>query len=97
MGRRIALSLIMFPIIARTTEEALKLIPDTYREAGHALGIPKAIVILKILLRAAKGGIVTGIMLSVARIAGETAPLIMTILGSKDGLEVQKPQWMRSH
>ena len=79
----VALSLIMFPIIARTTEEALKLIPDTYREAGHALGIPKAVVTVKILLTAAKGGIVTGVMLSVARIAGETAPLIMTILGSK--------------
>ena len=79
----LALSLIMFPIIARTTEEALKLIPDTYREAGTALGIPKSIINLKILLSAAKSGIVTGVMLSVARIAGETAPLIMTILGSK--------------
>ena len=79
----VALSLIMFPIIARTTEESLKLIPDTYREAGHALGIPKSVVTLKVLLTAAKGGIVTGVMLSVARIAGETAPLIMTILGSK--------------
>ena len=79
----IALSLIMFPIIARTTEEALKLIPDTYREAGHALGIPKMGCHFENFTKAAKGGIVTGIMLSVARIAGETAPLIMTILGSK--------------
>jgi phosphate transport system permease protein len=77
-----ALSLIMFPIIARTTEESLKLVPLTYREAGLALGLKKWVVTLRIVLSAAKSGMITGILLSVARIGGETAPLIMTVLGS---------------
>ena len=77
-----ALSIIMLPIIMRTTEESLKLVPVTYREAGYALGIRRWNVILKIVLASAKSGLVTGIMLSVARIAGETAPLIFTILGN---------------
>ncbi|MBI5697432.1 MAG: phosphate ABC transporter permease PstA [Thaumarchaeota archaeon] len=77
-----ALSLIMFPIIARTTEESLKLVPLTYREAGMALGLKKWIVTFRIVLSAAKSGMITGILLAVARISGETAPLIMTVLGS---------------
>ena len=77
-----ALALIMFPIIARTTEESLKMVPVTYREAGMALGLRKWVVTMRIVIAAAKEGMVTGIMLSVARIGGETAPLIMTILGS---------------
>ncbi|MEO9309787.1 MAG: phosphate ABC transporter permease PstA [Nitrososphaera sp.] len=77
-----ALSLIMFPIVARTTEESLKMVPLTYREAGLALGLKKWIVICRIVLSAAKSGMVTGILLAVARIGGETAPLIMTVLGS---------------
>jgi phosphate transport system permease protein len=77
-----ALSIIMLPIITRTTEESLKLVPVTYREAGHALGIKQWIVITRILLTSAKSGLITGIMLAVARIGGETAPLIFTILGS---------------
>ena len=77
-----ALSLIMFPIVARTTEESLKMVPLTYREAGLALGLRQWSVIMRIVLSAAKNGIVTGVLLSVARIGGETAPLIMTILGS---------------
>lgn len=77
-----ALSIIMLPIIARTTEESLKLVPITYREAGYALGIRRWIVITRIIISSAKSGLITGIMLSVARIGGETAPLIMTILGS---------------
>ncbi len=86
-----ALSLIMFPIVARTTEESLKLVPITYREAGMALGLKRWVITLKIVLSAAKSGMVTGILLSVARIGGETAPLIMTILGSSQffaGLDV---------
>ena len=79
-----ALSIIMLPIITRTTEESLKLVPVTYREAGYALGIKRSIVIFRILLTSAKSGLVTGIMLAVARIGGETAPLIFTILGSSD-------------
>lgn len=77
-----ALSLIMFPIVARTTEESLKMVPMTYREAGIALGLKKWIVTLRIVISAAKSGMITGILLSVSRIGGETAPLIMTILGS---------------
>lgn len=77
-----ALSLIMFPIVARTTEESLKMVPLTYREAGMALGLKKWIVTMRIVISAAKSGMITGILLSVSRIGGETAPLIMTILGS---------------
>ena len=77
-----ALSIIMLPIITRTTEESLKLVPITYREAGFALGIKRWAVITRIIIASAKSGMVTGIMLAVARIAGETAPLIFTILGS---------------
>ena len=77
-----ALSLIMFPIVARTTEESLKMVPMTYREAGTALGLKKWVITFRIVISAAKSGMVTGIMLSVSRIGGETAPLIMTILGS---------------
>ncbi len=77
-----ALSLIMFPIVARTTEESLKLVPLTYREAGLALGLKKWVITLRIIFSAAKSGMVTGILLSIARIGGETAPLIMTVLGS---------------
>ncbi len=77
-----ALSIIMLPIITRTTEESLKLVPITYREAGFALGIKRWAVITKIILSQAKNGLVTGILLAVARIAGETAPLIFTILGN---------------
>jgi phosphate transport system permease protein len=77
-----ALSLIMFPIVARTTEESLKMVPITYREAGIALGLKKWVITFRIVLSAAKSGMITGILLAVARIGGETAPLIMTVLGS---------------
>ncbi len=77
-----ALSLIMFPIVARTTEESLKMVPVTYREAGTALGLKKWVITFRIVVSAAKNGMITGILLSVSRIGGETAPLIMTILGS---------------
>lgn len=77
-----ALSLIMFPIVARTTEESLKMVPVTYREAGIALGLKKWVITFRIVISAAKSGMITGILLSVSRIGGETAPLIMTILGS---------------
>jgi len=77
-----ALALIMFPIVARTTEESLKMVPVTYREAGMALGLRHWVVTMRIVIAAAKNGMVTGVLLAVARIGGETAPLIMTILGS---------------
>lgn len=77
-----ALALIMFPIVARTTEESLKMVPVTYREAGMALGLKQWVVITRVVISAAKSGLVTGVLLAVSRIGGETAPLIMTILGS---------------
>ena len=77
-----ALALIMFPIVARTTEESLKMVPVTYREAGMALGLKQWVVTIRVVISAAKSGLVTGVLLAVARIGGETAPLIMTILGS---------------
>ena len=92
-----ALALIMFPIVARTTEESLKMIPVTYREAGIALGLKQWVVIIRIVLSAAKNGMVTGVLLSVARIGGETAPLIMTILGSICFSKVLILQWMLFH
>src|SRR5574340_897201 len=67
-----ALSIVMLPIIMRTTEESLKLVPVTYREAGYALGIRRYKVVFTIVLSSAKNGLVTGILLSIARIAGET-------------------------
>ena len=77
-----ALALIMFPIVTRTTEESLKMVPITYREAGMALGLKKWVITMRIVIAAAKNGLITGVLLSVSRIGGETAPLIMTILGS---------------
>jgi phosphate transport system permease protein len=77
-----ALSIIMIPIVVRVTEETLKIVPNSLREAGYSLGIPKRKVVSYIVLKSAKSGIITGIMLAISRIAGETAPLIMTILGT---------------
>jgi phosphate transport system permease protein len=78
-----ALGLLMLPTVTRTTEELLRLVPDSLREAGLALGIAKWRVILRIVLVTGAPGIVTGILLAVARIAGETAPLLFTALGSR--------------
>jgi phosphate transport system permease protein len=78
----LALSIIMIPIIVRVTEETLKIVPHSLREAGYALGISKAKITMNIVLTTAKSGVLTGIVLGIARIAGETAPLIMTILGT---------------
>ncbi|MGH9955002.1 MAG: phosphate ABC transporter permease PstA, partial [Nitrososphaera sp.] len=78
----VALSIIMIPIVVAVTEETLKLVPNSIREAAHSLGIPKWKVTLFITLRSAQNGVLTGIILAVSRIAGETAPLIMTILGT---------------
>jgi phosphate transport system permease protein len=74
----LSLAMIMIPTVARTTEELLKLVPIHVREAGLALGIPRWKVILRIVLRGSIGGIMTGVMLAIARAAGETAPLIFT-------------------
>jgi phosphate transport system permease protein len=82
MAGAVALSIIMIPIVLGVTEETLKLVPNSVREAGHSLGIPKWRVTLSITLMSAKNGVLTGIVLGISRIAGETAPLIMTILGT---------------
>ncbi|MEM2139563.1 MAG: phosphate ABC transporter permease PstA [Nitrososphaera sp.] len=82
MAGAFALSIIMIPIVVGVTEETLKLVPNSVREAGHSLGIPKWKVTIFITLMAAKSGVLTGIVLAMSRIAGETAPLIMTILGT---------------
>jgi phosphate transport system permease protein len=78
----VALSIIMIPIVVGVTEETLRLVPNSLREAGHSLGAPKWKVTLFITLKSAKNGVLTGIVLAISRIAGETAPLIMTILGT---------------
>ena len=78
----VALGIMMLPVIIRSTEETLKLIPDSLREASLALGVPYFRTILKVILPAGISGIATGILLSVARIAGETAPLLFTAFGS---------------
>lgn len=78
----IALAIIVIPIVVRTTEDMLRLIPDTLREAAIGLGAPKWKMITFVCYRAAREGIVTGILLAIARIAGETAPLIFTSLGN---------------
>ena len=78
-----ALSLIVIPVVIRTTENMLQLIPSGLREAAYALGAPKWKVILSITLKAARAGVVTGVMLAVARIAGETAPLLFTALSNQ--------------
>ena len=79
----IALALIVIPVVIRTTENMLQLIPSSLREAAYALGAPKWKVILSITLKAARAGVVTGVMLAVARIAGETAPLLFTALSNQ--------------
>ena len=78
----LALAIIVIPIVVRTTEDMLRLIPSTLREATVALGAPKWKMIVLVCYRAARDGIVTGILLAIARIAGETAPLLFTSLGN---------------
>jgi phosphate transport system permease protein len=78
----VALSIMLIPIVARTTDESLKLVPNSVREASLALGIHKWKTTLRIVVPAAKSGVVTGTLLAIARIAGETAPILLTILGS---------------
>ena len=78
-----ALALIVIPVVIRTTQSMLNLVPNSLREAAYALGAPKWKVILSITLKAARAGVVTGILLALARIAGETAPLLFTALSNQ--------------
>jgi phosphate transport system permease protein len=79
----LALALIVIPVVIRTTENMLTLIPNALREAAYALGTPKWKVILRITLNAARAGVITGVLLALARIAGETAPLLFTALSNQ--------------
>ena len=78
-----ALALIVIPVVIRTTENMLKLVPDSLREAAAALGTPQWKMILKVTLRSVRAGVITGILLAVARISGETAPLLFTALNNQ--------------
>jgi phosphate transport system permease protein len=78
-----ALSLLVIPVVLRTTEDMLLLVPGSMREAAAALGAPRAAVISRVAYRAAKAGIVTGVLLAVARVSGETAPLLFTALNNQ--------------
>ncbi|WP_265522670.1 phosphate ABC transporter permease PstA [Oerskovia flava] len=75
----VALSVLMIPVVVRSTEEMLKLVPNELREASYALGVPKWLTVVKVVLRTSVAGIVTGVMLSIARVIGETAPLLITV------------------
>jgi len=79
----VALAIIVIPVVVRTTEDMLLLVPNTLREAAAALGLPRAYIVRRIAYRAARAGIVTGILLAIARISGETAPLLFTALNNQ--------------
>src|SRR5437588_4190940 len=79
----VALAVIVVPVVVRTTEDMLNLVPNQLREAASALGLPRAVVISKVCYRAARAGMITGVLLAVARISGETAPLLFTALNNQ--------------
>ena len=79
----VALAVIVIPVVVRTTEDMLILVPDTLREAAASIGLPRSLMITRIAYRAAKAGMVTGVLLAVARISGETAPLLFTALNNQ--------------
>jgi len=79
----VSLAVIVVPVVVRTTEDMLLLVPDTLREAARALGLPRSIVIRKVAYSAARAGLVTGVLLAIARISGETAPLLFTALNNQ--------------
>ena len=79
----LALAVIMLPIVVRTSEELVRLVPSSLREAALALGVPEWKVVLRVVLPTARAGIITGVMVSIARVAGETAPLLFTAFGNR--------------
>ena len=81
----VALSVLMIPVVIRSTEEMLRLVPNELREASFALGVPKWLTIIRIVLRTAVAGITTGVMIAIARVIGETAPLLITV-GATDSI-----------
>ncbi len=87
-----SLAIMMLPLIIRSTEETLKMIPDTIKEAGFALGVPYHKIILRVLIPTGASGLLTGILLAISRIIGETAPLMLTALGSMAvNYNIEKP------
>lgn len=84
----VALALIMLPVVVRTTEDMLAMVPDSLRESGLALGVPRWRTIIGVVFRSAKGGVLTGVLMALARVSGETAPLLFTALNS--------PFWVES-
>lgn len=88
----VALAVIVIPVVLRTTEDMLMLVPDTLREAAASIGLPRALMITRIAYRAASAGMLTGVLLAVARISGETAPLLFTALNNQFGsLDLNAP------
>jgi phosphate transport system permease protein len=88
----IALAVIVVPVVVRTTEDMLLLVPNPLREAAAALGLPRSQIIMKVAYRAARAGLMTGVLLAIARVSGETAPLLFTVLSSPYfGLDVTAP------
>jgi phosphate transport system permease protein len=79
----VALAVLVVPVVVRTTEDMLNLVPNTLREAGAALGMPRSVVIQRIGYRAARAGLLTGVLLAIARVSGETAPLLFTALNNQ--------------
>jgi phosphate transport system permease protein len=79
----VALAVIVVPVVVRTTEDMLLLLPDTLREAATSIGMPRAVMITRVAYRAARAGMITGVLLAVARISGETAPLLFTALNNQ--------------
>jgi phosphate transport system permease protein len=79
----LALAVIVIPVVVRTTEDMLSLVPNSLREAASALGLPRSLVIRRIAYRAARAGLITGVLLATARVAGETAPLLFTALSNQ--------------
>jgi phosphate transport system permease protein len=77
IGGSIALSVLMIPVVVRSTEEMLKLVPNELREASYALGVPKWLTVVKVVLPTSIGGIITGVMIAISRVIGETAPLLV--------------------
>jgi len=79
----VALAVIVIPVVVRTTEDMLLLVPNPLREAASAIGMPRSVVVTRVAYRAAQAGMVTGVLLAVARISGETAPLLFTALNNQ--------------
>lgn len=79
----VALAVIVVPVVVRTTEDMLTLVPDTLREAGASIGLPRSLMIRRVAYRAARAGMITGVLLAIARISGETAPLLFTALNNQ--------------